>query len=72
MTVVQETEATEISAIRTYEAMGFDEAVKMVRAAERLGFGVVLRNAERADEDGEVYLEWSLELLDEVPSADSE
>jgi len=43
------------------------------RAAERLGFGVVLRNAERVEEDGESYVvEWTLELLDEVPTADAE
>ncbi len=76
MTAVQETEtttATEMSAIRTYESMGLDEAVKMVRAGERLGFGVVLRNTERVDEDGESYVvEWSLELLDEVPTAATE
>jgi hypothetical protein len=72
MTDLQETEVVEASAIRTYESMSFDEAVKMVRAAERLGFGVVLRNAERPDEDGEYTIEWSLELLDEVPTADAE
>jgi hypothetical protein len=72
MTVVEETEIAEASAIRTYESMSFDEAVKMVRAAERLGFGVVLRNTERPDDDGETYVEWSLELLDDVPTADAE
>jgi hypothetical protein len=73
MTAIQETEAVEVSTIRTYESMSFDEAVKMVRAAERLGFGVVLRNTAGAEEDGESYVvEWSLELLDDVPTAEAE
>jgi hypothetical protein len=34
---------------------------------------VVLRNTAGAEEDGESYVvEWSLELLDDVPTAEAE
>jgi hypothetical protein len=70
MTVVQEPETAETAVVRTYESMSIDEALELVRAAERLGFGVVLRNAERAEEDETYAVEWTVEVFDDIPAAE--
>ncbi|WP_163511753.1 hypothetical protein [Fodinicola acaciae] len=70
MTAVQDPETTETAVVRTYEAMSIDEALELVRAAERLGFGVILRNAERAEEEDTYSVEWTVEVFDEIPAAE--